>query len=121
MYIDMNGVFVELLRQRNVHVCICMCILCVLPFSYFVCWLQGDLIEQMDAVHHEANQQAGGVREHIDSLNKKHFGDKNKLFRDKDQMEAHARKGVRNKLREKRQAKYRDEKMHQTRERNGDL
>ena len=72
----------------------------------------------MDAHHAPSNDR--GVREHIDTLNQKHFGD-NKLFTDKSAMEAHARKGVRNKLREKRQSKYRDHKHHQTRQRNGEL
>ena len=74
----------------------------------------------MDAQHANPPRGRDGVREHIDFLNDKHFGEK-KLFRHKDQMEAHARKGVRNKLGEKRQAQYREQKKHQTRVRNGEL
>mmetsp|Transcript_17210 Transcript_17210/g.28803 ORF Transcript_17210/g.28803 Transcript_17210/m.28803 type:complete len:123 (-) Transcript_17210:1927-2295(-) len=79
---------------------------------------EGDLINEMDA--HHVNKNIDGVREHIDTLNDKYFG-KKKLFTEKDQMEAHARKGVRNKLREKRQAEYKEHKRHATRIRNGEL
>lgn len=81
-------------------------------------YLEGDLINEMDA--HHAKKNVDGVREHVDTLNDKYFG-KKKLFTEKEQMEAHARKGVRNKLREKRQAEYKEHKKHATRIRNGEL
>ena len=73
----------------------------------------------MDAQHEGANREKG-VREHVDELNQKFFG-KNKLFRNKDHLEAHARKGMRNQLHSKRKAMYREHKHHQTRLQNGEL
>lgn len=81
-------------------------------------YLDGDILDAMDAYH--ATKEPVGVREHIDSLNGQYFG-KKKLFTEKNQMEAHARKGLRNKLREKREAKYKEHKVHATRIRNGEL
>jgi hypothetical protein len=83
-------------------------------------YLAGDIIDTMDAHHAAKEEDGGGVREHIDFLNDKYFG-KNKLFKGKTHMEAHARKGMRNKMHEKRQAQYKDQKKHATRIRNGDL
>jgi hypothetical protein len=81
-------------------------------------YFEADLVNEMDEFH--VNNEVEGVREHVDSLNEKYFG-KKKLFTEKSQREAHARKGVKNKLREKRQAEYREHKLHSTRIRNGEL